>query len=131
MPYVDELERIRMAKEKVPFPKTVGDMNYLTTLDILEMFLKEPRYHTIHKIGRFFLFENSYRPDWYFKNVEVRLKFDLIDFQTAKFFAIQEFYSRVGRKYEDLAIKKNGDLDAYKVVLELIEEKEKQLTIQE
>ena len=133
MPYVDLLERIRLAKEAIPVPKTVGDLNYLITLDILSDFLKEPRYHQIHAIYKLYVLNciSVYYPEWRKDTFGLTKKFDLQDFETACHLAYQEFSSRVVRKYEDLCIKKNGDVDAYKEVLSMIAEKEKQIKIKE
>jgi len=133
MPYVDLLERIRLAKEAIPIPGSVGDMNYLITLDILADFLKEPRYHTIHNIYKIYVLKCMvlYEPSWKKEVVGFTKKFDDADFETACHLAYQEFSSRVVRKYEDLCIKKNGDVDAYKEVLAMIAEKEAQIKIEE
>ncbi len=126
MPYVVELDRIRMAREALPDPKTVGDLNYLVTLDILEEFLTEPRYHTIHKIWKkHFMMPQNPEPKWWIERKSQ--DFDSLDFVTASQLATVEFYDRIGRKYEDLAIKKNGDLDAYKEVIKLLDTKEAEL----
>ena len=126
MPYVIELDRIRMARESMPEPKTVGDLNYLITLDILEAFLTEPRYHTIHKIWKkHFLMPQQTAPKWWTEKKSTN--FDDLDFVTASQLASLEFYDRIGRKYEDLAIQTNGDLDAYKEVIKLLNEKEAEL----
>lgn len=132
MPYVDLLERIRLSKEALPFPKTVGDLNYLITLDILEDFAKEPRYHTIHNIYKKYILNWN---DYIFYNTpwvqNVKDNFQIDDFNAACSLAYDEFSSRVVRKYEDLCIKKNGDVDKYKEVLAMIVEKEKQIKIKE
>lgn len=130
MPYVEILERIRMAKEAIPVPKTVGDLNYLITLDILEDFIKEPRYYTIHNIYKKYVLGWS---DYMYCNITWREKventFKIIDFEAACHLAYQEFSSRVVRKYEDLCIKKNGDVDVYREILAIIAEKESQIKI--
>jgi hypothetical protein len=131
MPYVDIIERIRMAKEKIPVPKSVGDLNFLVTLDILEDFLKEIRYHTIHNIyKKYFLTPHQgYFPKW--REAVVGKTFTIEDFLAACHLAYHEFSSRVVRKYEDMCIKKNGDVDKYEEVLALIAEKEAQIKIEE
>jgi len=132
MPYVDILERIRLAKETIPVPKSVGDMNYLITLDILEDFIKELRYHTIHNIYKKYVLNwLNYEPSWRNASVGINKAFEVEDFQAACHLAYDEFSSRVVRKYEDLCIKKNSDVDKYKEVLALIAEKEAQIKIQE
>lgn len=125
MPYIPLLERLRMAKEEFPDPHTVGDLNYLVTLDILIDFITEPRYHTIHNMYKKYVLKfTDYQPLWW--TVGGIHDFEEEDFVAARTLAYMEFYDRIGRKYEDHAIAKNGDLDGYKDILKLLEQKEKE-----
>ncbi len=132
MPYVDMLERIRMAKEAIPMPKSVGDMNFLITLDILADFIAEVRYHVIHNIYKKYVLNwKDYTTIWKDSAIGNGKVFTTTDFQAACHLAYNEFDSRIVRKYEDLCIKKNGDVDKYKEILSIIAEKEKQIKIKE
>jgi hypothetical protein len=93
---------------------TDGDFNYLFTLEYLEAFTANPSYATIAKIAK-----AAIQPKW----IEGVLILDdyltvngvpLIDRQAARLLAFVEFYRRIGAKYEEECITRNGDLAEYR-----------------
>ena len=93
--------------------KDEGDFNFLFTLEYLKTFIANPRYSTIALIR-----QSSLTPSRIagIKNIE-----DLLTVQgvsqlqriVARDLAFHEFMRRIGDKYEEYAIQKNGDLDQF------------------
>ncbi len=122
MPYVGtEREKQLIADPKVA--NCAGDYNALFTIAYLTAYIREPKYATIHNIRK-----ASIQPQYI---VEVKDVEDLLTVQgvtmldriVARDLAIVEFYDRVGRKHENLARRKNGDLEKYKEAEEVLHQK--------
>lgn len=118
MPYIENSRRDRI-KLGLESPFTAGDLNYLYTLNMLAELRKNLEYATFDRILGKVL--NS-APAYHIPNLpdhlypwEVRKR--------AEWLAFLEFYRRVGIYYEDLCIEKNGDLEEYEQMNELISKK--------
>jgi hypothetical protein len=122
MPYVpDENDRRNKLALGLLKPENVGDLNFLFTLEMIKEFKKEMRYHTIHNLCKKYVTEFVVTMSGLPLVVTARMfGFSDRDIETAARLAFMEFYSRVGRVYEDKAILKNGDLKEYQEVLQLI-----------
>jgi len=110
MPYLDD-ERKKFVDLNPDKAKEEGDMNYIFTLGILNAWKKTPRYKTIHHLRKACFYDASvihevWAIEQRFKNLNVHP----VDINVAKELAFNEFYRRVGAKYEDKKIKENGDV---------------------
>src|SRR5581483_9398929 len=112
MPYVGkEREEQLIADPKIA--NCAGDFNALYTMAYLKAYIANPKYETIHNIRK-----SAMQPQYV---AEVKDMDDLLTVQqvpimdriVARDLAFTEFYDRVGRKHENLAIRKNGDLQLY------------------
>lgn len=113
MPYVGkdrETELLADAKKA----NCDGDYNALFSIAYLTAYIREPKYATIAKIRK-----SSMQPQHL---AEVKDLDDLLtvmgvpamDRIVARDLAFTEFYDRIGRPHENLAKRKNGDLEKYK-----------------
>jgi hypothetical protein len=110
MPYLTE-ERKRFLDLNPDKAYEVGDCNYLFTLGLIHEWNKEPRYKTIHRLKKA-CYSDSTASTAVFA-IEARLRgtnVDKLDIETAKQLAFDEFYRRIGSKYEDKKIEENGDV---------------------
>jgi hypothetical protein len=113
MPYVGEARE----KELIESPKIAncdGDYNALFTMAYLKAYIETPKYATIAKIRK-----SSMQPQYLteVKDVEDLLTVQgvtIMDRIVARDLAFVEFYDRVGRPHENLAKRKNGDIQLYK-----------------
>lgn len=110
MPYLDEARKtfIGLSPEWATKP---GDMNWLFTLAIIKVWERCPRYKTIHYLRKACYYEPSTITE--ICVVEQRLlhsEADGLDIKVARELAFNEFMRRIGNKYEDQKIKKNGDV---------------------
>lgn len=122
MPYVGEKREAELlADPKVA--NCVGDYNALYTIAYLTAYIREPKYATIHLIRK-----SSMQPQYV---AEVKDLDDLLTVQlvpildriVARDLAFTEFYDRIGRPHENLAKRKNGDLQKYKEADEVLQKK--------
>lgn len=117
MPYLPE-SRKKELKANPILAITEGDCTYLFTLKYIEEFLKEPRYHTIQRIGNPIANFQSVR-DLY-KRLHTEAKVPELILWGSLSLAFAEFYRRIGVLYEDYAIEKNGDVEEYLQAEQLI-----------
>lgn len=122
MPYLESGQK----KELMTEPKRAtrdGDFNYLYSRAYLKAFIANPSYATIALIAKAAIepkkLDGVERVD---DLLTVMLVSDL-DRKAARMLAYLEFYSRIGRLYEDQCIIKNGDLEEYKAAELAIQEK--------
>ncbi len=122
MPYVgEERERQLIADPKVA--NCAGDYNALFTIAYLTAYIRDPKYHTIHNIRK-----ASIQPQYILevKDVEDLLTVQgvpMLDRIVARDLAMVEFYDRVGRPHENIARRKNGDIQKYKEAGEVLHQK--------
>lgn len=113
MPYVGkEREEQLIADPKVA--NCAGDYNALYTMAYLNTYIASPKYETIALIRK-----ASMQPQYLaeVQHIDGLLTVQLVsilDRIVARDLAFTEFYARIGRKHENLAIRKNGDLQLYK-----------------
>lgn len=112
MPYITEEE-----KELLKDPKNAanpGHYNYLFSNAYLKSYIANPKYEQIHLIRK-----SSMQPQHVPEVMELEAllattNVSMFDRIVARDLAFVEFYDRVGRQHENLAKRKNGDLQLYK-----------------
>lgn len=122
MPYVGtqrETELVADAKKA----NCDGDYNALFTIAYLTAYIRHPKYETIAKIRK-----SSMQPQYLaeVKDVEDLLtvqQVPMMDRIVARDLAFVEFYDRIGRPHENLAKRKNGDLQKYKEADAVLQQK--------
>lgn len=113
MPYVGtEREKQLIADPKVA--NCAGDYNALFSIAYLTAYIQHPKYERIELIRR-----SSMQPALIPEVAEVEAVLtgqgvDLFTRIIARDLAFHEFYARIGRQHENLAKRKNGDLQKYK-----------------
>ncbi len=123
MPYLPEERKQELDKDPL-LANTVGDLNYLFTVEYLKIWLAEPRYATIHKIKEASQNRDSSTAINVLENkLWVSFNFTTNELNVAKELAFLEFYRRVGAEYEEYCIIKNGDLKEYQQAEELMSNK--------
>lgn len=113
MPYVNETREAELIKD-AKVANCAGDYNALFTMAYLKEYIANPKYQAIHDIRK-----AVYQPQTSVAVMEVeavltQLNISMIDRIVARDLAFVEFYDRVGRQHENLAKRKNGDLQLYK-----------------
>lgn len=122
MPYIGEIREAELVKD----PKVAncdGDYNALYTIAYLTAYIREPKYTTIAKIRK-----SAFQPQHLVevKDIEDILtvqQVPILDRIVARDLAFVEFYDRVGRPHENLAKRKNGDLQKYKEAEAVLQQK--------
>lgn len=122
MPYVGT-EREKALIEDPKIANCDGDFNALYSISFLTAYIRDPKYATIAKIRK-----ASMQPQYL---TEVKDLDDLLTVQgvpimdriVARDLAFTEFYDRVGRQHENLARRKNGDLQKYTEAEKVLHEK--------
>ena len=107
MPYITLKEKQDLTVDETI--TTVGQLNYIISLEMKKRFMAEFRYHTIHNIRKDFV--TNAETCSFLNALHARnRRFTWDDIKTAAALAFMEFYRRIGARYEDKAIKKNGDI---------------------
>lgn len=120
MPYLDE-KRKKELDENPYRASTPGDLNYLFTVEYLNIWIKTQRYMTIHLLKKSVKDPSCiYDIEQLSKKLSPQYSADL---ETARELAFLEFYRRIGAEYEDMCITKNGDLKEYQEAQELMDKK--------
>jgi hypothetical protein len=110
MPYLAESRRNELDNNQF-IDLTFGDLNYLITKRIIEVWKASPRYATIHEIQKATRVPSTDGKLWDLRSqLSDEYKISLLDFDVAAELAFQEFYSRVGILYEETKAVQNGDL---------------------
>lgn len=113
MPYVGkEREEQLIADPKVA--NCSGDYNALFTIAYLTAYIRDPKYNNIHNIRK-----SSMQPQYIaeVKDVDDLLtvqQVSILDRIVARDLAFGEFHDRIVRAHENVARRKNGDLQKYK-----------------
>lgn len=112
MPYVDSdaRKRIELGLNGV---QTVGDLNYLLTTLILQMWNTRQSYQTIHDLRKELVTDPKNSKYISVLRRELADRFTVADMYTAAALAFEEFYQRVGRLYEAMKCRENGDVPGY------------------
>lgn len=112
MPYLKEYKREAIKKSVRKSATEIGDVNYVYTLYIIERWTAEPHYTTIAYLKK--VLYGGYRPSDIQKlDREIAYRgWDVLEIQSAKQAAYDEFYLRVGRNYEMEKAYENGDVYA-------------------
>lgn len=121
MPHLTQ-NRIKDLKERPDRAFTDGDYNALYFIEYLRLFNDTPKYATIALIHKA---SETPSKSIAISNLEDLLTFkgvSLMDRITARRLAFMEFYSLIGRKYEDLAMKRNGVMEELDKAFTMIEE---------
>jgi hypothetical protein len=121
MPYLPEDRKSELDKDPMK-ANGVGDYNYLYSVAYLNEFLKNPRYATIDLIREASIIPNK---SILVGDVEDNLKYlgtTALERAVARDLAFMEFYRRIGTRYEEFAIVKNGDLKEYQQAEDLVDE---------
>lgn len=121
-PYIGDLREAELIVD----PKKAncdGDFNALFTIAYLKAYIANPKYATIAKIRK-----SSMQPQYLteVKDVEDLLtvqQVPMMDRIVARDLAFVEFYDRIGRPHENLAKRKNGDLQKYKEADAVLQQK--------
>lgn len=126
MPYLVEGRK----KELLTEPQraiTDGDFNYLFTLAYIKVFLANPGYTTLARIRKASLMPLRLEEVEAVENLLIVNGVSVMDRIVARDLAFTEFYSRIGRNYEENCIAINGDItqyhDAEKAIIEKFKEK--------
>lgn len=114
MPYIPTNSRREILRKDHFAARTKGEVNFVFSIMFLDIFKANKRYDTIHDLRKIVV-TPSINPD--FENMFYQIPrngsgLDQTDIRVALDNAWTEFYDRVGRKYEDKAVKKNGDIYA-------------------
>lgn len=112
MPYVESASRLRI-ENSLDGVQTVGDLNYLLTTLILKMWNAKPSYATIHDLRKELVTEPKQSRYLNTLRAELADRFTVGDVYTASALAFEEFYQRVGRLYEAMKCRENGDVPGY------------------
>jgi hypothetical protein len=120
MPYLPK-ERIEEIKNDPLKANRPGDLNYLVSmLIIIPMWLDKPNYSTVHALKKLLVVT----PEKCIALTQLLARLPNEVYRTDLFvaaaLAFDEFYRRVGSKYEDGKAEENGDL--YQPLLELMKE---------
>lgn len=117
-----KMEKRPVVRDNILACNEPGDLNYLFTVVILQTFIEKPSYSTIHNLRKAFVTEP--KTNLMIQDIRCALagSFSTGDIYTAAALAFEEFYARVGRKYEDKKYSLNGDLDEYTQALKIVEE---------
>lgn len=123
MPYTKPERREAINKTGMDAVFDFGDLNYFVTTIILKMWNTHPRYATIHLMRKELVTEP--KKSALLQNLRTNLadKFDTADVYTAAALAFEEFYQRVGRLYEALKCRENGDVEGYPEAIKPLLEK--------
>jgi hypothetical protein len=120
MPYIENSERDQVVS-KIQFIQTPGQLNFLLTRYLLQVWKSHPRYDTIHCFRRDFVVDpknNSLLQDL---RGNLAHLFTVADIYAASAEAYHEFRERVGKKYEQKKLGENGDLPEYVEALKDLE----------
>lgn len=112
MPYLLEGRKKELTVEPQR-AETDGDYNFLFTRAYLKRFISDPSYATIALIRKAALHPPVLKT---VDDIECMLydkKVPWLDREVARSLAFTEFYDRIGKRYEELAAVKNGDLVEY------------------
>lgn len=113
MPYVPDTNHRRKQLIENPFDaRNGGELNFVFSNLLLNVFRLDRRYETIHKLQ---MIVNQPSIDPNFENMFYQIPkgksgLSSYDVRAALDNAWNEFYDRVVRYYEDKAIKRNGDI---------------------
>ena len=88
-----------------------GDLNYLITNMIITDWLADPRYRSIHAIRVKYSMKPLETPE--ILGLKRGTTFTAEDLVAASKNAFDEFYRRVGARYEDYKRKEKGNVDPY------------------
>lgn len=122
MPYTDELKRAAVIKS-LDAAIEAGDWNFAYTVAYAKRMLNRLAYKTIHELRKAVHDPNLIEEVAYVDSQLAQRKVSALDRQVARELAFAEFYARVGRYYEDKAIKKNGDVAEIKQLFAAIDKK--------
>ena len=110
MPYLDD-DRKKFIAENPNKTFNEGDWNYLFTLAIIRVWEKTPRYKTIHALRKACYHDPQTLVEMYATECRLlSINISPLDIKIARELAFDEFYRRVGAKYESKKIKENGDV---------------------
>lgn len=107
MPYIKQLRRKALVNGDLPM--TVGELNYLVTLELIGRWEENPAYDTIAQLHLEFFLQETPCP--FLRDLAVlNPRFTRYQVSSAAQLAYLEFYRRVGSRYEDLRAQENGDM---------------------
>lgn len=117
MPYIDKARRPNIDKDPVRYASEPGDMTYAFSRLFYKKWLATPRWTTYHKF-RTWIISPSRDHDFeaLFQGFNALTQFTSLDVHVAAETALDEFFWRVVRKYEDGKKIANGDV--FKEVME-------------
>ena len=112
MPYTKQEDRDAV-KANIGKVRTPGDLNYLLTMYILDVWKKHPRYDTIHCLKRDFVIHP--KDNGLLKHLRSVFAdiFTVSDIYAAASCAYDEFSRRIVSKYENGKKEENGDIPEY------------------
>lgn len=118
MPYINKERRPNMDKDPIRYATEPGDMTYAFSRLFYKKWLETPRWATYHKF-RTLLIAPHHDSDFevLFQGFSALTQFTNIDVRVAAETALDEFFWRVVRKYEDGKKIANGDV--FREVLEV------------
>lgn len=122
MPYLKTGRKRELMLEKKR-ANTDGDYNYLYTREYLKVFIAKPEYATIALLAKAAVTGRRVDGVEQLEDLLTMLGVPLLDRQAARLLAYVEFYTRIGRLYEQNCITSNGDLDEYAEAERAIQEK--------
>lgn len=119
MPYIVKSRR-EILKQDHFAARDVGEVNFVFSILILDIFKANRKYSTIHQLRKI-VNTPSIHPDFenMFYQIPKSSSLDQADVRVALDNAWLEFYTRVGRRYENGAIVLNGDI--YEEILKEID----------
>lgn len=119
MPYIKEADRVAINQSLLNI-RTVGDLNYFITIRMLREWSKSPSYTMIHVLHVELVQSPKDCPLLNELRTKLADRFTVADIYSAARLAFNEFYRRIGVKYEKSKIEENGDLLEYQAALDAI-----------
>jgi len=102
MPYVEKNLRPNLDKDPVRYAREPGDMTYAFSKLFFKKWLETPRWATYHKFRTWLLAPNRDKDfEVLYQGFNSLTQFATVDVQVAAETALDEFFWRVVRKYED------------------------------
>lgn len=122
MPYTPKARRTEVRTERKR-ANSDGDYNFMYSVEYLEEFIAAPSYATIAKIKKSVIKPSKVERVGALDDFLTVMGVPELDRRTARELAWEEFYRRIGVKYEDECIVKNGDLEEYQRAFDAIRKK--------